>query len=214
MMNTRPFLACGILSSLLYIAMNIFVPMLDENYHSLSQTVSELSAIGAPTRAVWVWLGYLYTILFGAFAYGVVESAEGNTRLKTTGILLLAYTFVSLFWPLAPMHLREALAAGEKSLSDTLHLVLAGVTVILMVAAMSFGAAALRKSFRIYSIVTIFLLLLFGILTGIDAPNVERNLPTPCVGVWERINIGVFLLWVIVLALRLSVKRPTTVPYE
>jgi hypothetical protein len=26
------------------------------------------------------------------------------------------------------------------------------------------------------------------------------NQPTPMIGVWERINIGVFLLWVVILA--------------
>jgi hypothetical protein len=29
------------------------------------------------------------------------------------------------------------------------------------------------------------------------------NLPTPLIGVWERINIGVFLLWVVMLAIAL-----------
>jgi hypothetical protein len=28
----------------------------------------------------------------------------------------------------------------------------------------------------------------------------EANLPTPWIGLWERININVFLLWVVVLA--------------
>ena len=33
--------------------------------------------------------------------------------------------------------------------------------------------------------------------------RIAANLPTPWIGVWERINLGVFLLWVIVLAIRL-----------
>ncbi len=43
----------------------------------------------------------------------------------------------------------------------------------------------------------------FGALTFHDAPGVAANLATPWIGVWERINLGVFLLWVIVLAARL-----------
>ena len=31
--------------------------------------------------------------------------------------------------------------------------------------------------------------------------RIAANLPTPWIGVWERINLGVFLLWVVVLAL-------------
>ena len=48
-MLRKGLLMCGILSSLLYVAMNIFVPMQFEGYSYTSQTVSELSAIGAPT---------------------------------------------------------------------------------------------------------------------------------------------------------------------
>jgi hypothetical protein len=104
------------------------------------------------------------------------------------------------------MHQREALAAGAKSLTDTLHLVMAMVTVILMLLAMGFGAIAFGKQFRLYSIATILMLLLFGALTTLDAPKVEANLPTSMAGVWERINIGVFLTWVIVLAFILLQK--------
>jgi hypothetical protein len=40
-------------------------------------------------------------------------------------------------------------------------------------------------------------------LTFIEAPGIAANLPTPWIGVWERINLGVFLLWVVVLAVAL-----------
>jgi hypothetical protein len=49
-MARKALLVCGILSSLLYVVMNVFVPMQWQGYSSASQTVSELSAIGAPTR--------------------------------------------------------------------------------------------------------------------------------------------------------------------
>jgi hypothetical protein len=47
----------GIVSSLLYVAMNVFVAMQWEGYSSASQTISELSAIDAPTRSLWVLPG-------------------------------------------------------------------------------------------------------------------------------------------------------------
>jgi hypothetical protein len=55
-------LVCGVLSSLLYVAMTIFVAMQWEGYSSTSQTISELS-IGAPTRSFWVVPGALSTNL-------------------------------------------------------------------------------------------------------------------------------------------------------
>ena len=66
---------------------------------------------------------------------------------------------------------------------------------------------ALQKWFRIYSVITFVVLAVFGALTFIESPNVATNGPTPHIGVWERINIGVFLLWMIVLALILLQRR-------
>jgi hypothetical protein len=56
-MALKLLLAWGILSPLLFVAMNVFVPRLFDGYSLASQTVSELAAIGAPTRPLWLWLG-------------------------------------------------------------------------------------------------------------------------------------------------------------
>jgi hypothetical protein len=203
----KVLLICGMLSSLLYVAMNIFIPMLYPGYNSASYTVSELSAIDAPTRTIWVVWGTVYTLLATAFGWGIWRYATGNRYLRMTGALLLVYGVVSIVWPFAPMHQRAVLAVGGNSLSDTMHLTLAGVSVLVMVAAMGFGAASFGMQFRSYTIVTILVLLVFGILTAQDAPKVQANLPTPFAGIWERINIGAFLLWVVVLAMILLRKE-------
>jgi Protein of unknown function (DUF998) len=204
-MARKVLLGCGILSSLLYVVMNIITARLYEGYNSASQTVSELSAIGAPTRPLWLLLGIPYSLLATAFGWGVWASAGRNRPLRVVGGLMVTYGVIGLFWP--PMHMRGA----EFTLTDTMHIAFAMVTVLLMLLAIGFGAAAFEKRFRIYSIATIALLVVFGALTGLEAPRIAANLPTPWVGVWERINIGVFLLWVVALAtalLRASLERP------
>jgi phosphotransferase system glucose/maltose/N-acetylglucosamine-specific IIC component len=206
-MGRKLLLLCGILSSLLYIGINILVPMQWTSYSSVSQTVSELSAVGAPTRSLWLWASTPYTFLVIAFAWGVWKSAAGNRSLRVTGKLMIAYGLLGLIWPFAPMHLRETLAAGGATLSDTVHIALGAVTEILFLLALGFSAKALGKGFRFYSYATFAVLLCFGTLTFIDAPKVAKNAPTPLIGVWERINIGVFLLWIIVLALMLLRDR-------
>jgi hypothetical protein len=202
-MARKSLLVCGILSSLLYVAMTIFVAMQWEAYNSASQTISELSAIGAPTRSLWAVPGAIYTILVTAFGWGVWKSAGRSRALRIAGGLIVAYGSLGVLWPFAPMHLREALAAGGGTLSDTMHLVLATATVVLMLLAISFAAAAFGTQFRVYSIATLAVLAGFGALTFMDAPRIAANLPTPWVGVWERINISMFLLWVVVLAVTL-----------
>src|SRR6185503_11189503 len=140
-----------------------------EGYSSASQTISELSAIGAPTRSLWVWPAAFYTVLVTAFGWGVWRSAGRNRALRIAGGLIVAYGALGLVWPFAPMHLREALAAGGGTLSDTMHLVLASVTVPLMLLAIGFGAAAFGKRFCLYSIASLVILAAFGALTFVDA---------------------------------------------
>lgn len=202
-MLNKTLLICGILSSLLYVALNIFIPMQWPAYNSATQTVSELSAVGAPTRTLWVWLCAPYTVLVIAFAWGVWKSAGQNRPLRLAGGLMIAYGALGIVWPFAPMHLRETLAAGGATFSDTLHIALGVITEVLYLVALFFAATAFDKQFYYYSIATFVVLFIFGILTFLDAPGIATNQPTPLIGVWERINIGVFLLWIIVLAITL-----------
>jgi len=180
--------------------MNVIGALQFEGYSSFSQTVSELSAIGAPSRPLLVRLGILYDALLIAFGLGVWASAGGagaKRALRVAGCLLIALGSIGPAWP--PMHLR-----GEGfTLTDTLHIAFSIAAVLLMMAAIGFAAIALGNRFRYYSIATIMLLLVFGALTGLSGARIAANQPTPWVGVWERINIAGFLLWVVVLAIAL-----------
>ena len=196
----RASIFCGILSSLLYVAMTVFIPRLYDGYDPVSQTVSEISAIGAPTRKLWVLLGIIYTLLVAIFGWGVWKSAGNNRQLRITGGLLFAYGAIGLFWPFAPMHQREVIAGGGGTHSDTMHIVFSMVTVVIMMLAMGFGGRTSGKQFRLYSIMTIAVLFVLGAWTGMEGVKLNLNLPTPWLGIIERILIGGFLLWVVVLA--------------
>jgi hypothetical protein len=203
----RALLLCGMVSSLLFFTVNIIVPLQWEGYNLASRVPSELSAIGAPTGKLWAILATPYTFLMLAFGWGVTKAAGENRRLRITGIMLVAYGALGFLWPFAPMHQRETLAAGGATFSDTLHIALGAATVIIYLLALGFSAAALGKRFRIYSIVTFILVLVFGLLTFKEAPGLSRNESTPLIGVWERINIGLFLVWIAVLAIVLLRRK-------
>ncbi len=190
-------LACGIAAPLLYLAMLAFVPLAWPEYSSVSQTISELSAIGAPTRPVWVPLGLAFTLLLAAFGWGVWVTTRGDRRLRIAGALLLAYGVFGLAWP--PMHLRGV----EPTLTDTLHVVWTMVSLVLMLIAMILAAQSLGRAFRAYTVVTIALFLVFGGLTFAEAPGLAANLSTPLIGVWERVNAVASELWLIVFAVTL-----------
>jgi hypothetical protein len=204
-------LFCGLLSAVFYAAMLVFVPLQWAGYNSASWTVSELSAIGAPTRALWGSLASIWTLLYIAFGWGVWLAARGRRVLHALGAVIIAAGIFGLFWP--PMHQREVLAAGGRTLTDTLHVVWTVGNGLLTLLAMGLGAAAWGKPFRLLSIGTMAVLVATGALTALDAPGVDANLATPWIGVWERINIGVWLLWVVVLAatvLRQASQRSLT----
>ncbi|MFC4874842.1 DUF998 domain-containing protein [Negadavirga shengliensis] len=190
----KGLLICGILASLWYIAINIYVPTQYDGYSPVSYTVSELSAINAPTRILWVLLALPYPLLLSAFGWGVLQSAERNRSLRLVGSLILAYCVFNFYWP--PMHMR----GNEPTLTDTLHIVWALVTIVFMWLFMGLGARALGKRFRLYTIISIGLHIVFGALTFLEAPNIPINGPTPTIGIWERVNIGIFMIWVAVIA--------------
>ncbi len=197
-MTRKLLLACGIVSSVLYIVMTAWIPLGWPGYSSAAQTISELSAIDAPTRSLWVPLGTVYTLLLTAFGFGIWQVAGANIRLRTVAALLMVDGVAGLGWP--PMHQRVVLAAGGGTITDTLHIAWSIATVLMMLLAIAFGATALGRRFRTYSILSLVVLVAFGLATFMDAPGIAANLATPWIGVWERINIAAFMVWVTVLA--------------
>ena len=205
-------LMCGIVGAVLYVAMTLFVGMLWDGYSAADQTVSELSAIGAPTRPLWLLLGTIYTALMITFGWVVWTSARPNRALRVLGALLMVHGVFGAFWP--PMHQRAVLAAGGATATDTLHLIWVMGTGVLFMLETGFGAAAFGKTFRLYSIVTIVIVMACGAMTGTYASQIQANLPTPWAGVWERINIAAYMGWIAALAIALLRRQHLTATTE
>jgi hypothetical protein len=83
------------------------------------------------------------------------------------------------------MHMRGV----EGTFTDAMHAILTGVGVFLcMLPAVGFGATAFGKRFRLYSLATILVFVVCGTLGFLDGPRMAAILPTPRLGVRERIN--------------------------
>ena len=202
-MRRTVLLGCGILSSLLYVAANVRGARRWREYSLASQTVSELSAIGAPSRPFVIPLLTAHGALVIPFGLGVCESGRRRRGLRATGALLMGLGASDLPAPFFPMHRREALARGEGSHTDTMHIVVTCVNSLLILLAIGSASTSFGKRFRLYSIGTILVLVVTGGLTATQASRLEANLPTPWAGVSERISIGGYLLWQVVLAIAL-----------
>ena len=75
-MKRKALLVCGILAAVLYAGTDILAAMRYEGYSYTAQAVSELFAIGAPTRAVVVPLFLTHGVLQIAFGIGRASCRE------------------------------------------------------------------------------------------------------------------------------------------
>jgi hypothetical protein len=194
-------LACGLLSSLLYILTDLISVAAWRDYHYTSQTVSELFAIDAPTRTFVTICFILYALLIYAFGAGIWLSASGKRSLRIAASLIIGKEILGLMGTLLfPIHLRGV----EGTFSDIMHgAVTAAGVFLFMFPAMIAGAVAFKGIFRVYSIITMVLFIFFGILAGLMQPQYAANLPTPMMGIWERINIYGYMAWIAVLSIML-----------
>lgn len=190
----------GVLMFVLYIFMDLAASLAYDGYSYRDQTISELSAIGAPTRTFWIVMGVFYGVLNFAFAFGVLALAGRRRKVRIVGWILLVAAFSGLLWWFAPMHQREVLAADGGTWQDTMHLVTGGISSVLFFSMIGVGAFAFDWRFRWYSFATIGLMLVFGMLMNMDVAKVGNNESTPWLGVWERIAIEGAMLWEAVFA--------------
>jgi len=169
-------------------------------YSFIDHTISELGAIGAPSRPLFSMMLIPVYLIFVVFAVGVWRHAFERRGLKIAAGFMLGFGVLALtVGQFVPMQSRGV----EQGLSGALHLIEGAVATVCVLVAMVFAAIALGKRFRIYTVVTICLMGVFGLWSGLDAPKLEAGLETPWLGLKERIFWYAYQLWFAVLAVTL-----------
>lgn len=196
----KALVSCGIVMFALYIAMDVIASLSYDGYSYTDQTISELSAVDAPTRGAWLAMSVAWQVLSLAFAVGVLRVAGRRRSVRIIGWLLLVSAVVGILWWFAPMHQREVLAADGGDWRDTMHLALGGLSSLEFFAMIGVGAFAFGRLFRWYSFATIGVMLVFGMLMNSAVAAVGNNEPTPWLGIWERITVEGAMLWQAVFA--------------
>lgn len=198
---TRLLLACGVLAAAFYLLTDILAAaFFYPGYDYTAQQVSELSAIGAPSRPFWMLMGYPYALLLVAFGIGVWRAGQA-LALRITAALILLFAVNGFVWGfVAPMHMR----ATQFTTSDSLHIAFAGATVVLILLFIGFGAAALGRGFRLYSALTVVAMLAAGGVVSTQISAIAAGQPTPWMGLIERISVYGPMLWMAVFAIVLQ----------
>jgi hypothetical protein len=191
-------LVCGILASLIRLGIDIFASLSYEGYRYPLDPISGLSAVGAPTRLFVVPLFNLYLVLKIAFAVGVWISAGQKRAVRITAALLFASGLTDLaacFFPWNP-------AENLGTFGNMMHGILAGgLTVILILLTILFGAGADGRRFRLFSYALLVIMIVMGALPLLGGFGLPTDEIPEWFGAGERINGYGYMLWMLVLAI-------------
>lgn len=194
----QALLLCGVLAPVFYLATDRLAGKLLSGYSYASQSMSELSAVGASTRSLVVWLNLVATVLMIAFGVGIWRTGDQALLMRIVGGLVIANAslgFIGVF--LFPTHF------GQRPDFATPGVITMFLSVICFVLAMLFGAAAFAGWFRILSIgipVSYILLALLRFATAASSPPEGA---VSLIGTQERTMAYSFWLWAMALAIHL-----------
>ena len=194
--RNRRLLFAGIVAVCAYALGDLLSGLLYDGYSFRDQAISELTAIGSPVRPLMVAVIVVHGLLLLAFGVGVWRFWDRKSLRFVGPLLIAANTVGVVLHPAFPMHSR-GMTTGP---TDTIHGVLTAVFSLFVFAALLLAAVGSRGWFRLYSIGTALTLFGFGLLSSLAIPNVDKDLPTPWMGAFERVNAYAYLAWLVVLA--------------
>jgi hypothetical membrane protein len=199
-LNKKILFGLGILAPLLYGATVIIGAWLRPDYSHATHAISELTAVGAPNKLLLDSLFSIYNLLLIGFAAVFLANVEKQTNDHWTGkagsylILLVGLVglLTNLFFPMDPRDI-PATPTG------IIHLVLAGILSLgTILSTLFLGLWMVRvsnhKTLGIYTLFTCGVIFLSGGFAAAAAANLS-----PMMGIVQRITIGAFMQWLVIL---------------
>lgn len=178
-----------------YVGATVLGGVLDPEYSHLRDAISTLTAAGAPDRVLLGALYVGYNLLLAGFALAVYRSSAGG-RLLLAATVLFALGSVSGIGQVTafPQDAPGSPLTGP----GTMHLVLAGVSSLVTVACAVLYWRGFRTDpvWRPMSRVS----LAAAIVILASAPGAVVTVGGPVQGLFERVTIGAFMVWIIVLS--------------
>lgn len=157
-----------------------------KDYDFISQSNSELSAVGPPTRPIVMALLLAQSLLVVAFGLAAWTLARSNTALRITAGLITTYGVAGFAAQFFPTKL------GERPAFLTPGVLLGAAGVLVSALAIAFGTAGWNNWFRFFST---GVLLAFAVLTVLGFLQSH-----PRIGLQERVMGYTVMIWIAVLA--------------
>ena len=199
-MLRKLMLYCGIAAPVLYIATAIVGAALRPDYSHIVNAISELLSNGAPNKAILDIVFNIYNALLLAFAIGAYSVLKNSPRISRIAMgILIGIQVLSFSWGFFPM---DPLGA-EATFAGTMHNVLGGIvalaTIIMpLLMGLGFRQGSDFKRYSTFSFIASAIIFVSG-LTGVILAGQGYLV----FGVFERITIGAYEVWIFVTALNL-----------
>lgn len=185
----------GVGSAIAYVMHVIIGGILDPNYSQITNSISALTAVGAPNQdilsAILSWYGPLY-IIFCILLVALFWARE-NKQMIIGAILLAISSVVSKFGFGAFAFDGEG--AGM-TYNNIMHIIVVMIVVVFSIAALFSIAIGCLKTpiHHEFGIYILILAAVFTIAGGLSGPLVANG--SPIMGFVEKINIGTLQLFV------------------
>jgi len=199
-MFRKVLIYCGIAAPVLYVATAIIGAALRPDYSHIVNAISELLSNGAPNKAVLDIVFNIYNALLLAFAIGAFLVLKNSPRISRVAMgILIGIQVLSFSWGFFPM---DPLGA-EATFAGTMHNVLGGIvafaTIIMpLLTGLGFRYTDDFKRYATFSFIASAIIFVSG-LTGVILAGQGYLV----FGLFERITIGTYEVWIFVTALNL-----------
>lgn len=205
-MNYKKLLfSTGILAIFFYVIHVLIGGYLWKEYNHLQQPISDLTATAAPNRVLLSILASVYGIfaLIFAISFTIFESRKHHKLVFWGGVSFILMHLVSISYGFFP----QDLPGSDVTFIGTMHLVVTGLIVPFTIFSPILIGFGFRKEkswnfFGIYSVISGFLILIFGSLCAVFFVN-----KLPYFGLVERINIGILQVWTLYFSLKLVMSK-------
>jgi len=198
------FLA-GILGPIVYILNVILGGIITPSYSHIQNAVSELTQRGAINTIILSTLFVVSAILILLFGIAIMMRYKHRSRrLYTGGVSIVIYGIFAA--SLATIFPQDPLG-GESTFPGTMHLVIAGLTAFVIMGGILLSGLGMDKQtgpwrrFKLYSIITVILVFVFGAPTPILIMNKIQLL-----GLFERLTQLAYLQWFVVFAAKFYIE--------
>jgi hypothetical protein len=188
--------ASGLIAVGLYVGATVLGGVLDPHYSQIGNSISQLTATGAPSWSVEAPLYAAYNLVLFGFSVAIYRTLSNARRLTALAVVFFAIGAIAGLGQVT--FFRQDPGGIPVTVSGLGHIILAAVSSLLtVVSTLVYGFAFRRDAtWRKLSSPS------FGATAALllSGPAAALTVTTAYAGLFERVTIGVFMLWVVVVS--------------